>query len=150
MSSIYQVKFFKSSFKLEDDYEHLSDIDKEKISDINSEAFFDFDDDFDRYNFFIIVDAVEFKSYSRILNDNFIYYEMNDISDDILKGKFDIESISENVNPINAVRFSFFLDYLDEWVYSNLNIDIVLDRISEVGIRHLRNIEKEFLDNYNF
>jgi very-short-patch-repair endonuclease len=42
MSSIYQIKFFKSSLKLEDDYDQLSDIDKEKISDINSEAFFDF------------------------------------------------------------------------------------------------------------
>ena len=57
MSSIYQIKFFKSSLKLEDDYDQLSDIDKEKISDINSEAFFDFDDD-DRYNFFIIVDKL--------------------------------------------------------------------------------------------
>ena len=91
MSSIYHVKFFKSSFKLEDDYEHLSDIDKEKISDINSEAFFDFDED-DRYNFFIIVDAVEFKSYSRILNDNLISFELKDISEDVLKGNFDIES----------------------------------------------------------
>lgn len=147
MSSIYHVKFFKSSFKLEDDYEHLSDIDKEKISDINSEAFFDFDED-DRYNFFTIVDAVEFKSYSRILNDNLISFELKDISEDVLKGNFDIESIlKKSTNPI---RFSFFLDYLDEWIYSNLNIDIVLDRISEVGIRHLRKIEKEFLDNYNF
>jgi len=149
MSSIYHVKFFKSSLKLEDDYDQLSDIDKEKISDINSEAFFDFDDD-DRYNFFIIVDKLEFISYIRILNDNLISFEINDISEDILKGKFDIDSISEYVSPINALRFSFFLDYLDEWVYSNLNIDIVLDRISEVGIRHLRKIEKEFLDNYNF
>ena len=147
MSSIYHVKFFKSSFKLEDDYEHISDIDKEKISDINSEAFFDFDED-DRYNFFIIVDAVEFKSYSRILNDNLISFELKDISEDVLKGNFDIESILEKST--NPIRFSFFMDYLDEWVYSNLNIDIVLDRISEVGIRHLRKIEKEFLDNYNF
>jgi hypothetical protein len=147
MSSIYQVKFFKSSFKLEDDYDQLSDIDKEKISNINSEAFFDFDED-DRYNFLIVVDKVEFTSYIRILNDNLIPFELKDISEDILKGNFDIESILEKSN--NPLRFSFFLDYLDEWVYSNLDIDRILDRISEVGIGKLRKIEKEFLDNYNF
>ena len=54
MSSIYHVKFFKSSFKLEDDYEHISDIDKEKISDINSEAFFDFDEDDVVYSYHIL------------------------------------------------------------------------------------------------
>jgi hypothetical protein len=132
---------------LEDDYDQLSDIDKEKISNINSEAFFDFDED-DRYNFLIVVDKVEFASYIRILNDNLIPFELKDISEDILKGNFDIESILEKSN--NPLRFSFFLDYLDEWVYSNLDIDRILDRISEVGIGKLRKIEKEFLDNYNF
>ena len=41
------------------------------------------------------------------------------------------------------------MDDLDDWIYENLDIDTVLDRISSVGIKSLRKIEKEFLNNYN-
>lgn len=149
MSRIYKVIFNKSSFDLVDDYERLSDIDKEKISDLNVEAFFDFDED-NIYSFFIIVNSIEFKSYINILADNLISFSFSDISDDVIKGKIDIEkTISKYSSPMSTIKLSFFIDDLNDWIYNNLDIDMVLDRISEVGIKSLRKVEKKFLDNYS-
>lgn len=147
-SHIYKIKFSKPSYQLNDDYDRLSEIEKEKISNIEAEAFFDMDED-DKYTFFIIVNPIELKAYLSVLNENFIPYDINDVSDDILKGKLDVESVIIQVNPLNSLRYSFFVDDLNDWLYDNLDMDIVLDRISSIGIESLRKVEKEFLNNYN-
>lgn len=147
-SHIYKIKFSKPSYQLNDDYDRLSEIEKEKISNIEAEAFFDMDED-DKYTFFIIVNPIELKAYLSVLNENFIPYDINDVSDDILKGKLDVESVIIKVNPLNSLRYSFFVDDLNDWLYDNLDMDIVLDRISSIGIESLRKVEKEFLNNYN-
>ena len=147
-SHIYKIKFSKPSYQLNDDYDRLSEIEKEKISNIEAEAFFDMDED-DKYTFFIIVKPMELKAYLSVLNENFIPYDINDVSDDILKGKLDVESVIIKVNPLNSLRYSFFVDDLNDWLYDNLDMDIVLDRISSIGIESLRKVEKEFLNNYN-
>ena len=133
---------------MNDDYDRLSDIEKEKISDMEADAFFDMDED-NKYTFFIIVKPMELKAYLSVLNENFIPYDINDVSDDILRGKLDVESQITQVNPLNSLRYSFFLDDLNDWLYENLEIDIILDRISSIGIDSLRKVEKEFLNNYN-
>lgn len=143
---VYKLKFSKSSYELNDDYERLSDIEKEKISNMEADSFFDIDED-DKYTFYIIVNPIELKAYLSVLNENLIHYDINDISDDILKGKLEIDI--KNINPLNSLKYSFFMDDLDDWIYENLDIDTVLDRISSVGIKSLRKIEKEFLNNYN-
>ena len=102
-----------------------------------------------KYTFFIIVNPIELKAYLSVLNENFIPYDINDVSDDILKGKLDVESVIIQVNPLNSLRYSFFVDDLNDWLYDNLDMDIVLDRISSIGIESLRKVEKEFLNNYN-
>lgn len=147
-SHIYKIKFSKPSYQLNDDYDRLSEIEKEKISNIEAEAFFDMDED-DKYTFFIIVKPMELKAYLSVLNENFIPYDINDVSDDILKGKLDVESVIIKVNPLNSLRYSFFVDDLNDWLYDNLDMDIVLDRISSIGMDSLRKVEKEFLNNYN-
>ena len=38
---------------------------------------------------------------------------------------------------------SFFVDDLNDWIYNNLDIDTILDRINLVGIDSLTKIEKE-------
>ncbi len=147
--NIYKVTFNKSSFDLIDDYERLSDIDKEWISDMDVFAFFDYDED-DKYAFFIIVDSIEFQKYIKILNENLIQYSIENISESVIKGKIDVESFtSKYSSPMNTIKLSFFIDDLNEWIYDNLDIDTILDRISEVGIKSLKKIEKEFLDNYS-
>ena len=145
---IYKIKFSKPSYQLNDDYDRLSEIEKEKISNMEAEAFFDMDQD-DKYTFFIIVKPMELKAYLSVLNENFIPYDMNDVSDDILRGNLDVEAEITQVNPLNSLRYSFFVDDLNDWLYENLDIDIILDRISSIGIDSLRKIEKEFLNNYN-
>ena len=145
---VYKLKFSKSSYELNDDYERLSDIEKEKISNMEADSFFDIDED-DKYTFYIIVNPIELKAYLSVLNENLIHYDIDDISDDILKGDLDLELDIKNINPLNSLKYSFFMDDLDDWIYENLDIDTVLDRISSVGIKSLRKIEKEFLNNYN-
>ena len=145
---IYKIKFSKPSYQLNDDYDRLSEIEKEKISNMEAEAFFDMDQD-DKYTFFIIVKPMELKAYLSVLNENFIPYDINDVSDDILRGNLDVEAEITQVNPLNSLRYSFFVDDLNDWLYDNLDIDIILDRISSIGIDSLRKIEKEFLNNYN-
>jgi hypothetical protein len=147
-SRVYKLKFSKPSYQLNDDYDRLSDIEKEKISDMEADAFFDMDED-DKYTFFIIVKPMELKAYLGVLNENFIPYDMNDVSDDILRGNLDVEAEITQVNPLNSLRYSFFVDDLNDWLYENLDIDIILDRISSIGIDSLRKVEKEFLNNYN-
>ena len=49
----------------------------------------------------------------------------------------------------NSLKYSFFIDDLNDWISINLDIDTVLDRISEVGIDNLSLVEKKFLKNYN-
>ena len=150
MLSVYKIKFTKSSFDLNEDYDRFSDIDKEKIADMESDSFFDYEED-NIYTFLAIAKPEEVKRYLSVLSENLVKYEITDISENILKGKFNINLIeSPKVNPIDSMRFSFFIDDLDDWIYNNLDIDTILDRISQVGLDSLTKIEKEFLNNnYN-
>jgi len=150
MFCVYKIKFTKSPFDLNEDYERLSDIYKEKIADMNADSFFDYEED-GVYTFFTIAEPIEVKRYLGVLSENLVKFEATDLSKDILKSKFDIDSeVGSKVEPLDSMKFSFFVDDLDEWIYNNLDIDTILDRISLVGLDSLTKIEKEFLNNnYN-
>jgi hypothetical protein len=147
---VYKVVFDKSSHDLNEDYEKLSDYEKEKISDLDADSFFDYHDYKDSYVCYIITTPTEFKIYSSILIKNLIYHEPTDISKNILSFKTDL---SEELRPLlsstNSIKYSFFMDDLKDWIYKNLDIDGVLDRITEVGLNNLSSIEKEFLKNFH-
>ena len=116
---------------------------------MEADSFFDYEED-GVYTFFTIAKPTEVKKYLGVLSENLIRFEVTDLSKDILNGNFDINlSVSDKVEPIDSMKFSFFADDLDEWIYNNLDIDTILDRISSVGMESLRKIEKEFLNNYN-
>jgi len=147
-SSVFKIKFNKSAFELNDDYEYLSDIDKEKILDLEAESFFDYDED-DRYVCLVITSSIEMEKYVEVLNSNHINNEYFDLSNDILKFKINIkEELKDKISTLNSIKWSFFIDDLDEWIINNLDIDMVLDRISEVGIGTLTEVEKQFLKYY--
>lgn len=150
MFCIYKIKFTKSSFDLNEDYDRLSDIDKEKIADMNADSFFDYEED-GVYTFFTIAEPIEVKRYLGVLSENLIIFEATDLSKDVLKVKFDINSeVGPKIDSTDSMKFSFFVEDLDEWIYNNLDIDTILDRISQVGLDSLTKIEKEFLNNnYN-
>jgi hypothetical protein len=74
----------------------------------------------------------------------------DDLSKDILKSKINLEEeLESEINTMNSVKYSFFIDDLDEWIYRNLDMDTVLDRISESGMDSLTDMEKLFLMNFN-
>jgi len=150
MLCVYKFNFTKSPFDLNDDYDRLSDIDKEKIADMEAESFIDYEED-NNYSFFIIAEPTEIKKYTNVLDENLISYRMKDVSSEILNGTFKVEDYisDKSIISFNSLKYSFFIDDLNEWIYNNLDIDTILDRISSVGMKSLTNIEKEFLKNYN-
>jgi hypothetical protein len=150
MYCVYKIKFTKSPFDLNEDYDRLSDIDKEKIADMNADSFFDYEED-GVYTFFTIAEPIEVKRYLGVLSENLVRFELIDLSKDVLKGNFDIDlEVGAKVEPLDSMKFSFFVDDLNDWIYNNLDIDTILDRISQVGLDSLTKIEKEFLNNnYN-
>jgi len=146
---VFKMKFNKSLFDLNDDYDRLSEHEKENISEMNAESFFDYQDYNDNYICFIIAKPDEVQKYSSILIKNLIIHDVVDISQSVLKFKINIE---DELNPLlstwNSIKWAFFRDDLDSWILENLDIDSVLDRISEVGIENLTYIEKDFLNNF--
>jgi len=150
MYCFYKIKFTKSSFDLNDDYDRFSDLDKEKIADMESESFFDYEED-GVYTLFTIAKPTEVERYLSVLSENLVRFELTDLSKDILKSNFDFNSeVGPKISLINSMKFSFFVDDLDDWIYNNLDIDTILDRISQVGLDSLTKVEKEFLNNnYN-
>lgn len=149
MLCVYKFNFSKSPFDLNDDYDRLSDIDKEKIAEIDAEAFIDFEEN-EKYAFFIITEPTEVKKYTDVLDENLVWYDVKNVSEEILNGSFKVEDyISEMTISFNSMKYSFFIDDLNDWIYNNLDIDTILDRISSFGIDSLTKVEKKFLENYN-
>jgi hypothetical protein len=147
--SIYKLSFSLSSFQLNDEYEKLSDYEKERISELDADSFFDYEEN-DKYICFIITTPEEMKKYISILSNNLIWVEPVDISLDVLSFKIDlIDDLGSKISPLSSIKFSFFIDDVEDWILDNLEIDMVLDRISDVGIKNLKQVEKDFLNNFN-
>jgi hypothetical protein len=144
---IYKISFELSSFDLNEEYERLSDYEKERISELDAESFFDYEED-DKYICFIITTPIEMKKYLSILSNNLIWCNCVDISKDVLKFEMDLEDYLINLSTESSIKLSFFIDDVKDWILENLDIDMVLDRISQIGINSLTKTEKEFLDKY--
>jgi hypothetical protein len=148
---VYKLKFTKSSFDLNDDYEKLAEYEKERISELDAETYFDYDDDGDCYVCYVITSPTEIKGYLNILSKNMITCQCDDLSEKVLKHQIDLAiELKYLVSATNQIKYTFFVEDVDEWIYNNLDIDTVLDRISEVGsVDSLTKIEKEFLETYH-
>jgi hypothetical protein len=147
---VYKLIFSKSSYDLNDDYERLSDHEKERIAELDADTYFDYDDDDECYNCYVITSPQEIERYLKILTSNLISNNCSDLSDDVLKGNINLaKDLKSMVTTTTTIKYSFFIDDIDEWILNNLDIDIVLDRISDIGgIEKLSSIEKEFLKNF--
>lgn len=146
---IYKIKFDKSSIELNDDYERLSDYEKDIISELNTESFFDYEDESGNYICYLITTKTELDRYLKILESNLIKYEDFDLSRSVLNNEINLEILEDKLDSNNYFKYDFFMDDLESWIYNNLEIDIVLDRITDVGMESLREVEKNFLKNYN-
>ncbi len=148
-SFIFRVVFLRSTQELNDDYERLSDHEREKISNLDAESFFDYEE-MDKYICFLITTHIEIQKYIKILNDNSIAHSFEDLSESILKSRFIVsDQLKDKVNNLNTIKYNFFEQDVEIWILENLDIDTVLDRISEVGMKKLTETEKTFLKDYH-
>jgi hypothetical protein len=149
MNRLYEIIFPKSSFELDKDYERLSDHEKVDIATMTPDSFFDFNDNEGQYKLYLIFSPIDIERYSKILNNNLIGHETLDISDDVLVNKFCFDSgLRPFVNALNRFKWNSFKVKVDEWIYENLDMDLVLDRIGQCGMDNLRPVEKKFLRNF--
>jgi len=149
-NSVYKIKFTNSSLELNDEYDRFSEQEKQKIADLDCESFFDYHEHDNNYVCFIICQPTEMKKYSEILLNNLVIHTISDLTSDILNFKIDLESeLKPLLSSTNSIKYSFFVDDINQWLLQNLEIDVVLDRILLVGIGNLSNVEKEFLKNYH-
>lgn len=149
INHLYKIKFYKSSLELNDEYERLSDYEKDIVSDLNTESFFDYEDELDNYICYVITTPLELDKYDKILKNNLIEHEYIDLSNPVLNNEINLDYLENKIDNNNYFKYDFFMDDLDTWIYSNLEINIVLDRINEVGMESLKDVEKKFLKNYN-
>lgn len=146
---VYKIRYSKSSLELNEDYDCLSDYEKEAISELDAEGFFDYEDN-NIYCCYVISTPIEVAKYSKILTNNLIAHECLDLSKDIIYNKIDVEyELEDKLDEKNLFKYDFFLEDINSWIYNNLEIDIVLDRITDVGIDSLKQIEKDFLKHYS-
>ena len=137
---------YKISFQ--NTYQIISNLDLEKIAELDIESSFDYRID-DFFYFFVITSKIEIQKYLKILDKNLINYTFENLSDLILKNEYDFTYVLEYLDDDNEVIYEIFMDDLNKWIYSNLDIDIILDMISLKGMTSLREVDKKFLkDNY--
>lgn len=148
MNRIYKIVFNKSSFELDKDYERFSEQEKVTISSMNPDSFFDFNDK-EHYTLYLIFSPLDIEKYSKILDNNLIEHTSEDVSEKILENKLCVESsLKPYVNALNRFRWNTYKAKLDQWIYDNLDMDLVLDRIGQCGMDGLRPVEKKFLRNF--
>ena len=149
MNRLYEIKFTKSSFELDKEYERLSNHEKVDITNMTPDSFFDFNDNQSCYRLYLIFSPIDIERYSKILNSNFIRHDAINISDKVLENKICFDSeLRPFVNALNRFKWNSFKIKVDEWIYDNLDIDLVLDRIGQCGMENLRPVEKKFLRNF--
>ena len=149
MTCIFKIKFGKNSDCLNDDYERLAEYERDKISSIEVESFFDYDDEDDKYNFILITTHIEIEKYISILKNNLIKFELKNLSQGVLKNEVDLEYLlKDKYLPTSKIKFNIFIEGINYWILENTDIDIILDRISQVGMSKLKEVEKEYLKNY--
>ena len=150
MTCVYKIQFIKNSYDLNVEYDKLSEHEKEAISSMLPETYFEFNNNLEYYVIYIMLNPLDAKRYTKILEDNLINHSIINISNDLLNGMDFEEELKLYVNSLNRFRWNNFNKKISEWILSNLDIDSVLDRIGNVGIDGLNKIEKKFLDNYKF
>ena len=148
MTCVYKIQFTKNSYDLNVEYDKLSEHEKESISSMLPESYFEFNNDCEHYLIYIMLKPLDAKRYTKILENNLINHSIIDISKDLLNGMDFEKELKKYVNGLNRFRWNNFNKKITEWILINLDIDIILDRISNVGIDGLNKIEKKFLDNY--
>jgi hypothetical protein len=147
INKIYKIVFNNDVDILNELYDRLSEHDKEKISELDCVSYFDYIED-NKYFLHVITTEIEIDKYTSVLESNLIKFRIFDISNHLLTNKINLFSLESKIDKNDIIKFEFFMDDVKDWLLNNLNINIILDRISEVGMDNLSKIEKDFLNNY--
>jgi hypothetical protein len=146
---LQKFEYFRGADILAEEYTYLSENDKERIINIDSEATFDFEDEHNNYTCYLLIDSSELQKYKKVLDLNLIAYLCNDISQSVIKNQLNLEKIlSKYVTPDNERDYYTFMKTVDDWIVSKLDLDLVLDMINEKGMASLRDIDKRFLNQF--
>lgn len=138
--SVYKICFLKQLSS----YATISDNDLEKIASLDIESSFDYENG-EFYHCYVITNEIELKKYKKILENNLIAFKCENLSEKILKNEYNISYIKNHIDEENYFIYNVFLEDLEKWIYSNLDIDIILDMISSHGITSLRDVDKRYL-----
>jgi hypothetical protein len=141
--SIYKISFKK----ILTTYSTITEVDLDKIASLDIESSFDYEKD-GLYYCYVITTEIEINKYKKILEKNLINFTCEDVSDIIIKNDYDISYIKNYLDDDNHYIYEIFLHDLNCWIYSKLDIDIILDMISFKGIDSLRQVDKKFLKDY--
>ena len=147
---VYKVVFDKNSYELNIDYDKFTESEKEIISNILPNNYFEWNSKEDNYTIIMILNDHNITKYISILKRNNIKFKLINLSNDILENGIDLsKELVPHINIINSAKWSKFKSKIIQWNLEHLDIDIILDRINKVGsIDKLTQIEKQFLDNY--
>ena len=141
------LEFYRSSEDIAQDYEYLSDNDKEKVANINAVSSFDFEDEFQNYVCYFLISPSEIEKYKNVLDSNLISYICTDISKNVINNNINLEKkLVKYTNHYNNELYLEFIEKTNDWIKQNIDLDIILDMINEKGINSLRTIDKEFLE----
>ena len=105
LKKVYKLNFKKSSYDLNEDYERLSDHEKERISELDADTYFDYDDDDECYICYVITTQQEIDRYLKILTNNLIYNVCYDLSEDVLGGNINLaKDLKSMVTATTAIK----------------------------------------------
>jgi hypothetical protein len=143
-------KIIKISFNvnlpyIEDLYSTLSDLDKQRVSSLDVLSTF-YHDKGELRMVYLIISSKDIKTYKNLLNNNLIPYFCEDLSQLVLDNDINLEiELQKWVEPENCNDYDNFIFEINKWLLKNLNLDSILDRINQKGIKTLRPIDKDFL-----
>lgn len=95
---------------------------------------------------YLIISQSEMEIYKKVLDDNYIPYICEEISQNVLDNKINIENeLEKYISFSNSIEYDELVYEVNQWLRKRLTLDSILDRINEFGIETLRPIDKEIL-----
>lgn len=142
---LYKLSFNTDIPYLNDIYDLLSDLEKERIFSFSiSSSFYYLEENY--YIGYLLIPCNEMKEYEDILINNLIPYLCIDYSNLIIDNELNLEhELEPYVDIYNYSDYDNFIFEVNLWILGNLNMDSILDRINLHGIDSLRPIDKEYL-----
>lgn len=148
MERMIEVVFNGSIEDVRKQYDSINQYEKERMYNISVRTSFECFTD-SHYYCYIILEENSKEIYENVLETNNILYICNDITEDVLSNlKMDIlHFINQTVGIEQHLDYYEFKEEYHQWIYENLTVDGILDRINLYGMDNLRDIDYEFLDN---